>query len=70
MAGTIPADSLQTAYAKTLGLDTFIIARYLHRPWEYYYRRWKEGKSDSAAYVSSLRSFGIETPLPADLPSL
>ncbi|MBD0365812.1 MAG: TlpA family protein disulfide reductase [Flavisolibacter sp.] len=70
MAGTIPADSFQTAYAENLGLDTFIIARYLHRPWEYYYRRWKEGKSDSAAYVSSLRSFGIETPLPADLPSL
>lgn len=58
---TISADSNTAAYARQIGLETYIVTQFLHRPWEQLYQKWKAGRGDSASFAASLRRFMKET---------
>ncbi len=66
----ITNESPLSAYAQQMGLDNFIITHFLHRPWEYYYFEWKEGKRDSTSYLTSLGHFNEKGNIPVNFPKV
>ena len=66
----IPANDTHAALASALGLEEFVVTHFLHRPLEYYYHEWKEGKRDSAGYLVNLKNLDDDAAIPTFLPKL
>lgn len=66
----IDVDSSTATYARQLGLETYIVTQFLHRPWEQQYQKWKQGKADSASFAIILQRFMKEPIFTGSLPPL
>lgn len=66
----IAADSSTIVYASQLGLESYIVTQFHHRPWEPLYQKWKEGKADSVSFASTLHRFMKEAVIANSFPPL